>query len=117
MINNKVNGKRLITFLCAVTFCVTWLSSPGLALERDRTEPRPWMSGTESSLGDEGGWNDPTSIGGKGSAGVLINFQMYIPKYFIIYFIPKKVEYRDTLERNDLPDDTGSNRSRGTSSK
>lgn len=117
MINKDVNGKRLIAFPIAVIFCVAWLSSSGRALEYDPAEPRPWVTLTETPHGDEGGWNDPTSIGRKGSIGTFGNFQMYIPKYFIIYFIPKDTEHRRTLERNDLPSDTRIDRSRGASSE
>jgi hypothetical protein len=112
------NWKTLITLLVAVVLYVAWSASRAVALSYDPMLPKPWVSESEVPLGDEGGWNDPTSIGGNSASWISGDFIVYSPmKYFILYFMPKKVEFRDTLGKDDLADKSYIDRGRESSSQ
>jgi hypothetical protein len=112
------NWKTLITLLVAVVLYVAWSTSPALASAYDPMTPRPWVSESEAPRGDEGGWNDPTSIGGNSGNWISGDLIVYSPmRYFILYFIPKKVEFRDTLGKDDLAGKPYTDKGRGSSSQ
>lgn len=112
------NWKTLITLLAAVVLYVAWSTSPVVALAYDPMTPRPWVCESESPQGEEGGWNDPTSIGGTSSNWTIGDLLWYSPmKYSILYFIPKKVEFRDTQGKDDVTVESRIDRGRGTSSQ
>ena len=112
----RKDWKTLITLLVAVTFCVTWSSSPVQALEYDPTQPQPWAGETESPRGDEGGWNDTDGRGGGGLDRIVDSFEFYFSKYFVFYFVPKAIEQDKQVEHHGSTVNRDTDRSRTTPS-
>jgi hypothetical protein len=96
--------KRLIAVLVAMVFCVSLFCPPLAARDHDPTRPLPWMDPTTVPDGDEGGWQEADSEGGNDIVVVFDLFKSYSGKYFIVYFIPKKIDNRGAIGR-DVPED------------
>ena len=108
--------KRLIALLIAAVFCTVLFSPPVVAwcpaYAGDNEKPTP--------LGDDSGWVDPDeSPGGKSViiVEVLSYFKMYTSNYFVAFFVGKRIDNRDTAERNDFTNNTSFSGGRGASSK
>ena len=92
--------KRLIALLIAAVFCVTMLCPPVSAVCPDPENPGRWVMGGNTPSGDESGWHDPESPGGRsGIVEVLSYFKVNVSKYFVVFFIAKKTVKQTELSQ------------------
>jgi hypothetical protein len=96
--------KKVISSLVLVVFCVSLFSPPLAARNADPTRGSPYVGQNGEPTGDDFGWNDPDSTGGRKINPVISCLQVYVSKYIFIYFIPKKVEKHKPLVEDDPVD-------------
>jgi hypothetical protein len=103
MINEKgVNMKRLIALLVAAVLSITIISPPVAAVCPDPSKPVPWMDPGVTPEGDDSGWHEADSEGGHGIVVILDLFKICGSRYFVIHFIPNKIDNSGSIER-DVP--------------
>lgn len=98
--------KRLIALLVAAIFCIALFSPPVTATCPDPSKGLPWMDRGEKPNGDGGGWNDIDSEGSNVIVELFDTFKLYGFKFFIIYFIPNKIDNNGAIERDVSSNDT-----------
>jgi hypothetical protein len=116
IIDKGVHMKKLIALLLVVVFSIAILPPSVSAMWPD-PKNNPYISTRGTPSGDDGGWHDPTSPGGGEGIAVFDGYRIYITKYLIIYFLPKKVKQCEISIKNDLTNNEHIDRSRGSSSE
>jgi hypothetical protein len=117
-INHRgVNMKRLIALLTIVALGITILSPPIAAICPDPSRPVPWMDNRVNSEGDESGWHEADSEGGDGIVVIFDLFKVYGSKYFIIYFVPNKIDNNGAIGRDDVSNNADIPTDRSASSR
>ena len=96
--------KKLITMLVLAVFCASLFSPPLTARNNDPTRPGVIMGQTGEPDGDDFGWNNPDSVGGRKISDAMSYLHVYVSKYTIICFIPKKEEKHKPLVEDDPVD-------------
>jgi hypothetical protein len=91
--------KRLIALLAVVALSITLFSPPAAATCPDPSRPVPWMDPSAVPDGDEGGWNEADSEGDDGIVVIFDLFKFYGSRYFVIHFIPNKIDNSGAIER------------------
>jgi hypothetical protein len=91
--------KKLVILLIAIALGVMFLWSPLSARDHDPTKPLPWMESGAKPNGDEGPWSEADSIEDEGIIGMLY-IKTGIPKYIVLYFVPKSILPDDNVEEN-----------------